>query len=238
VGGAAACGAGGAPTVEIPDPPPSALHVGVPAPAPSLVGASRWARVRRPVMARVAPSASAPAIGRLETRTPEGTTNLVATLGRRQVGARLWVRAMLPVLPTGAVGWVPRGALGGYGVVYTHLVVDLDRLTAVLLRRDRRVFSARIGVGTSATPTPRGEFYVRNRLTRYRSPTYGPLAFGTSARSPTLTDWPAGGFVGIHGTDRPDLLPGRVSHGCIRMTNRDVLALGALMPVGTRVTIR
>ena len=32
---------------------------------------------------------------------------------------------------------------------------------------------------------------------------YGPLAFGTSAKSATLTDWPGGGVVGIHGTNEP-----------------------------------
>jgi lipoprotein-anchoring transpeptidase ErfK/SrfK len=88
-----------------------------------------------------------------------------------------------------------------------------------------------------AAPTPRGRFYVRNRLTRYRSPVYGPVAFGTSARSETITDWPAGGFVGIHGTDRPDLIPGRVSHGCVRMRNADILRLARLMPIGTPVRI-
>jgi hypothetical protein len=31
---------------------------------------------------------------------------------------------------------------------------------------------------------------------------------GTSARSRVLTDWPAGGFIGIHGTDEPALIPG------------------------------
>jgi lipoprotein-anchoring transpeptidase ErfK/SrfK len=98
------------------------------------------------------------------------------------------------------------------------------------------VFSARVGVGTSAAPTPTGSFFVRNRLTRYRSSFYGPVAFGTSARS-TLTDWPAGGFVGIHGTSRPELIPGRVSHGCIRMRNDDILELARLMPVGTPLEI-
>ena len=109
------------------------------------------------------------------------------------------------------------------------------------LTKDALSAAARIvpvGVGTPAAPTPRGEFYVRNRLTSYRSPFYGPLAFGTSARSPTLTDWPAGGFVGIHGTNRPDLVPGRVSHGCIRLRNRDMLRLGNAMPVGTPITVR
>jgi len=87
-------------------------------------------------------------------------------------------------------------------------------------------------------PTPTGRFYVRNRLTRFASPTYGPVAFGTSARSATLTDWPAGGYVGIHGTDRPEILPGRVSHGCVRLRNADVLRLSRLMPVGTPVAVR
>jgi lipoprotein-anchoring transpeptidase ErfK/SrfK len=87
-------------------------------------------------------------------------------------------------------------------------------------------------------PTPAGDFYIRNKLTRYQSAFYGRLAFGTSARSAVLTDWPAGGFIGIHGTNEPELLPGRVSHGCIRMRNADILRLGRLMPVGTPLTIR
>ncbi len=52
----------------------------------------------------------------------------------------------------------------------------------------------------------------------FDAPVYGPLAFGTSARSAVLTDWPGGGFIGIHGTNEPELLPGRVSHGCVRLT--------------------
>jgi lipoprotein-anchoring transpeptidase ErfK/SrfK len=147
------------------------------------------------------------------------------------------VRVGLPVLPNGTEGWVPRRALGAYQLERHRLVVDLERLRATLLRRGRRVFSAPVGVGTDRWPTPRGEFIVRNRLERYRSRFYGPVAFGTSARSATLTDWPAGGFVGIHGTDRPELLPGRVSHGCIRMRNGDIIRLSRLMPVGTPVEI-
>ena len=77
---------------------------------------------------------------------------------------------------------------------------------------------------------------MRNRLTRYAGPRYGPLAFGLSARS-RLTDWPGGGFIGIHGTDQPELLPGRVSYGCIRLADRDIVRLGRLLGVGTPVGI-
>jgi lipoprotein-anchoring transpeptidase ErfK/SrfK len=198
----------------------------------------RWAPVRGGMPVRRAPRASAPVVARVSARTPEGTQNIVLVLGRaRDEAGGVWTRIRVPALPTNVTGWVPRSGLGGYGDVRTHLVVDLGRFTATLFRNGRPVFRAEVGVGKAPWPTPRGEFYVRNKLTQFRSPFYGPIAFGTSARSPRLTDWPAGGFVGIHGTNRPDLLPGRVSHGCIRLRNRDILRLSRLMPVGTPLTI-
>jgi lipoprotein-anchoring transpeptidase ErfK/SrfK len=198
-----------------------------------------WAPLRRGVAARAAPSARAAVVARLADRTPEGTPHPLPVLGRRtDAHGRVWVRARLPVLPNGTTGWVPRRALGAYELERHRLVVELESLRATLLRRGRPVFRAPIGIGADRWPTPRGEFLVRNRLERYESPRYGPVAFGTSARSATLTDWPAGGFVGIHGTDRPDILPGRVSHGCIRMRNADIVRLARLLPVGTPVTIR
>jgi hypothetical protein len=223
---------------DLPASPEPALKV--PAPSPLQGGeTSTWAVVRRAVSARELPGPDTAPVAWVETRTPEGTANIVSVLARRRDKAgRLWVRVRLAVLPNGRAGWIPREALGSYGVVRTRLVVDTHAFTATLLRDGRKIFFAPIGVGKPQWPTPRGQFYVRNRLERYASPVYGPLAFGTSARSPTLTDWPGGGFVGIHGTNQPKLLPGRVSHGCIRMRNEDILVLGRLMPIGTPVTIR
>jgi hypothetical protein len=199
---------------------------------------SRWAPVLRPATALARPAAGAPAVARIATQTPEETANIVLVIGRRTDAAgRLWVHVRLATLPNGRTGWVPRAALGGYDTVDTELRVDTTRLTATLLARGRAVFRARVGVGQARWPTPRGRFYVRDELTKFAGPTYGPLAFGTSARSSVLTDWPAGGFVGIHGTDRPDLIPGRISHGCVRMRNADILRLARLMPVGTPLTI-
>ena len=78
---------------------------------------------------------------------------------------------------------------------------------------------------------------MRLKLAGFDNPVYGPVAFGTNARS-VLTDWPGGGYIGIHGTNEPELLPGRVSHGCVRLRNEDIVALSRLMPVGTPLTIR
>jgi lipoprotein-anchoring transpeptidase ErfK/SrfK len=240
-------GGGSAPTLSPASPPteatlaespPPAFEVPAPEALDTAAHESTWAAVKRAVTARAGPGAGFEPLGRLEARTPEGTTNLVLVLDRRP-GPRgdLWIRVRLPILPNNSTGWVPRTALGGYGVVDTHLVVDLGERTASLLRAGRVLFRTPVGVGTPRFPTPRGRFYVRNKLTRFSSPFYGPIAFGTSARSATLTDWPAGGFIGIHGTNRPDLLPGAVSHGCIRLRNAAIRRLAALMPVGTPLTI-
>jgi hypothetical protein len=243
VTGTAMSGSPGTPTMRVaigslPPPLKPAFTPGAPRALGSTRNLSHWAPVRRATTARSRPDVAAPTVAGLSTRTPEGTRNVVTVLARRQGGdGRLWVRVRLAVLPNGSTGWVRRVALGGYGTVDTHLDVDLGRLRATLYRDGRPVFRAPVGVGSEGSPTPRGEFYIRNKLTRYGSPTYGPVAFGTSALSPTATDWPAGGFVGIHGTDRPDLVPGRVSHGCIRMRNADVVALAKRLPVGTPLTI-
>lgn len=223
---------------DLPAPPDQALDVGRPKPLSGEAHVSLWTTVRRPVTARSAPTRAAPAVANLDRSTPEGTANTLLVLGRREdAGGDVWVRVRLAVLPNGSTGWVPRDAVAGYRSVRTRLVVDLGRLDVTLFRNGRRVLQARIGVGLPQWPTPRGRFYVRNKLERYRSDFYGPLAFGTSARSAVLTDWPDGGFVGIHGTNRPELIPGRVSHGCIRMRNPDIVRLGRLMPVGTPITI-
>ena len=199
--------------------------------------AAYWAPVVADTVARSRPSGEV-AVAAVPRRTPEGTANIVLILGgaERRSGT-LWVRVRAPGLPDDVRGWVPRSALGGYTAVRTRLVVDRARLTATLLRDRRPLLRSRVAVGKPSTPTPSGDFYVRNQLRKYESPFYGPVAFGTSARSAEATDWPAGGFVGIHGTDRPDLIPGRVSAGCIRMSNRDIVRLARLMPVGTPVTV-
>jgi hypothetical protein len=223
----------------LPPPPAPAFVVPHPVRLARIRGASRWAPVRHRVIARAAPAARARAVANVSSRTPEGTTNILELLGgARRERSGLWQRVQLPVLPDGTTGWVPRSALGGSVVLDTQLVIDRARLSAILYRNDVRIFSARVGVGRAGSPTPGGHFYVRDVVTRYRSAAYGPIAFGTSARSPTLTDWPAGGYVGIHGTDQPGLIPGAISHGCIRMRNADILRLGALMPVGTPITVK
>jgi lipoprotein-anchoring transpeptidase ErfK/SrfK len=205
----------------------------------SLGNVSRSAVVQRLVYAREQPSARAPIVARVGTLTEEYAPNMVLALESvHDAGGTLWVRVRLSILPNNSTGWVPRSALGPLRVRTTRLVIDRAFFSATLFRDGAAVFSTRIGVGTPGWPTPRGEFYVRELLTNFGQPFYGPVAFGTSAKSPVPTGYFAGAFIGIHGTSLPELIPGRISHGCIRLRNAAILRLVKLMPLGTPVTIR
>jgi len=199
---------------------------------------AHWAPVLRRAVVRAQPRSSARAVTRLDTWTTDDTQNIVLVLSGVDVTAgQTWYRVRLPILPNNSTGWVQARYLGDVYTVHTHLYVDRVRMRATLKRDGVTVFASIIGVGRSVWPTPRGEFYIRDKMTGFGSPVYGPVAFGTSARSPVLTDWPGGGFVGVHGTNEPGILPGRVSHGCIRMPNASILKLARLMPVGTPLTV-
>jgi lipoprotein-anchoring transpeptidase ErfK/SrfK len=199
---------------------------------------SRWAFVRRKAVVRAAPRSTAYAKARLKIWTPEFYPNLVLALQERIDRNGTWVQVRLPILPNNSTGWVKRGALGGFRITRDHLVVDRAATRATLFRNGAAIFMTRVGVGKSVWPTPRGEFYITEKMSGFHNAAYGPIAFGTSARSSVLTDWPGGGYIGIHGTDAPRLIPGHVSHGCVRFRNGAILRLARLMSVGTPLTIR
>jgi hypothetical protein len=206
----------------------------------SAPGVSRWAWVYNTSLVRTAPSTTAKTIGRLHLFTLDGTPDLAVILAAaKDAKGRTWYQIRWAHRPNNQVGWVLAGALGDQHVVKTYLVVDRALLVATLYRNSRPVFRTRIGAGRKYWPTPRGDFFVREVLTGIHDPMYGPVAFGTSALSDVLTDWHGGGgVVGIHGTDMPQILPGHVSHGCIRMPNAQIRKLYRLMPIGTPVAIR
>lgn len=205
----------------------------------SFKGRSQSAPLLRGVAALARPSEDARVVARLRALTPEHVPHvLYLASGRIDRSGRYWLRVPLPVLPNGTMGWIPRDAVGAFAAVDTHLVIERAKLRATLYKRGRPVFQTIVGVGEPQWPTPAGRFYVRERLTGFTDPIYGHLAFGTNGRSAVLTDWPGGGFIGIHGTNQPEILPGRVSHGCVRLPNDAIRRLDRLMRVGTPVTIK
>ena len=75
--------------------------------------------------------------------------------------------------------------------------------------------------------TPLGLFYVQAKFDP-TWPVLGAYAFETSGYS-KLSDWPGGGVVGVHGTNTPDLIGEAVSHGCVRLYNKDIQYLRSVV---------
>jgi lipoprotein-anchoring transpeptidase ErfK/SrfK len=236
-----ALGAAGGTTVAAAGTPAQALPPASPPGAQLLSDEStvtRWAYPERRALAYSRPSGQARTVGRLRLLTEDKFPELYVALSRwTDAQGNPWVRVRLPKRPNGVKGWVRADALGALTV--NHRLIDVNKRTLRLrvLDRGKVVMSARVGVGKKGTITPSGRFYVREKFHVKGVPLYGPRAIGTSAYAPTLSDWPGGGVVGLHGTNQPGLIPGRPSHGCIRLKNRDILRLYRLAERGTPIHI-
>lgn len=185
-----------------------------------------------------APDASSPAVEIGET-TPAGAPMTFAVVGTPADGDA-WLRVVLPTRPNDHTGFVPADSVT---VTRTDLraFVDLAARTLVVERDGADVARYTVAVGTTDNPTPVGAGYVTELLeTPAPDGAYGPYAFGLSLHSDQITEFGEGGDgqVGIHGTNRPDLIGEAVSHGCVRLDNDDIRALVALeVPLGMPVFV-
>jgi lipoprotein-anchoring transpeptidase ErfK/SrfK len=146
-------------------------------------------------------------------------------------------------------------ARGGYAVV-----VDLDANRLYFAKGRRVLWSAPVGTGTGMRlqhddgewdfATPNGTFHVtyKDLEPDWIAPDWYFVEHGlrVPAENSDARRFPRGlgsaaVFIGqglaIHGTDKPELLGQRVSHGCIRLANADALRLFHNVQVGTEIII-
>ncbi len=146
-------------------------------------------------------------------------------------------------------------ARGGYAVV-----IDLDANRLHFAKGRRVLWSAPVGTGTGMRlengrgewdfSTPTGTFHVtyKDLEPDWIAPDW--YFIENNLRVPPQNSdarrFPRGlgsaaVFIGqglaIHGTDKPELLGQRVSHGCIRLSNADALRLFHNVQVGTEIVI-
>jgi hypothetical protein len=199
---------------------------------------TRWAHPVLVSPIRRSPSLSAGTVGLLRLFTEDRQFEVYLVLASKVgLDGHTWLQVRIPGRPNGRTGWALAEALGKIKLVRTRLVINRKAFRATLTRAGKTIWSSPIGIGKSATPTPPGHFYVRERLRNLGGDDlYGPWAFGTSAYS-NISDWPRGGVVGIHGTNKPQLIPGRPSHGCVRVPNAKINQLARLMPIGTPILV-
>jgi lipoprotein-anchoring transpeptidase ErfK/SrfK len=124
-----------------------------------------------------------------------------------------------------------------------RVVVRLGKRQVSVYKGEQLVKSYPIAIGKTGWETPTGEFQI---VLLEEHPTF--KSFKSGRIIPPGPDNPLGarwvGFwsdgktqLGFHGTNEPELIGQAVSHGCIRMHNKDVTALYNQVQIGTPVKI-
>jgi lipoprotein-anchoring transpeptidase ErfK/SrfK len=195
-----------------------------------------------PTVVLAQPRASARRVGVMRQFRPDYRPQYVLALAvvkAKKSGRPLWYRISVPGRPNGRTGWVPASAVDLHSV-RKRIVIDVGARRFEFWAGNRLLRAGRVAVGKPGTETPTGLFYVTWKFDPRIDPSWsalGAYAFETSAYSPTLSDWPGGGIVGVHGTTSPHLLGQAVSHGCVRLHNRDIRFLQNRVPLGTPIKI-
>ena len=151
-----------------------------------------------------------------------------------------WVRVRLAQRPNGSTAWVPDSEVELRSTPY-RIVIDLATTRLTLYFEGKQVFSAPAGVGTVSDPTPAGQYFVAF-FEVPPTPAYGAFVIVTSAHSEVIKDWAATGdaLIGIHGPLGGEYLIGKdgakISHGCVRLPEADLLRLRMVSP-GSPISI-
>lgn len=107
-----------------------------------------------------------------------------------------------------------------------RIIVDISDRKLFLLDGNKVIKAYPVGIGKIVTATPIGRFKIVNKAPNPGGP-YGVLWMGLSKK-----------HYGIHGTNDPSSIGKRVSKGCIRMHNHDIIELSQFVRIGTIVDIR
>lgn len=201
---------------------------------------TRWAYVAGTARVYSRPSLWSHVITRLQWYTEDGFPSSYLLLAERPDSrGREWVQVRIPGRPNGRTGWVLRGALGSFHLTHQLIIVNRATLHMYFYDNGKRLWSAPVGIGAPSMPTPAGRFWIDEWFALPASNPYYPYAFGTTDYS-TLTDWPGGGVVGIHGPyGAPwSAFPGQISHGCIRLRVPDDFWLARHAHLGDPVWVK
>lgn len=125
----------------------------------------------------------------------------------------------------------------------THLVLSISQRRVFAYQYDTVLGSFPVAVGKASTPTPTGEFTVFEMIEdpAWQNPWTGEIR-QPGADSALGVRWIGfaempNGVIGFHGTPTVSSIGQAASNGCVRLRNEDVLALYALVEVGTPVRV-
>lgn len=170
-----------------------------------------------------------------EFRDDYRVQEIFAVAARTGTDDRPWYRISIPMRPNGTMGWIPAETVSLAPTV-GEIRVRRNARKIDLFWHGRHVWQGSVAIGAPGMETPLGRYYVAARFVPYQDPFLGVFAVETSGYS-KLTEWPGGGWFGIHGTSMPQLLGQAVSHGCIRVSNLTATKLRRYAPLGTPIVI-
>ena len=146
------------PSVVLAQPARPPRHVSAPP-------ASRTPRSsRKTAVIRTSPQGRSREIGRYGRLNQNGFRAVFGVIGKH-TSSRCrtdWYRVQLPVLPNGKTGWVRAWAVQPFRV-RSRITVDLSQRRLRVYRSGKVVVDTRVAVGTTATPTPPGRYFVNER---------------------------------------------------------------------------
>lgn len=150
-----------------------------------------------------------------------------------------WLQVRLPVRPNGSTGWIKTSDVR-IRKVPNHIVISKSDFKLRAYKGDELLLEVPAGIGTTATPTPVGEFYVDISIPFSNSTgAYGAYMLSVAGFSEVHFNFGGGiGQLAIHGTNNPSSVGIRSSNGCIRLQNESILRLKDLAPTGTPVSIQ
>ncbi|HEY3374919.1 MAG TPA: L,D-transpeptidase [Candidatus Aquicultor sp.] len=115
-----------------------------------------------------------------------------------------------------------------------YILVSKGDMSLSLFENGKLSILYPIAIGTPATPTPAGVFYVGKKL--YTSPD-GDWGARRLVLYQKRKDGPHYSGYNIHGTNRPSSIGKMASHGCIRLYNEDVIQLFDKVKIGSAVFV-
>jgi hypothetical protein len=151
-----------------------------------------------------------------------------------------WLAVLVPELDNGQVAWINQDQVSDFGTVPWAIHVDLSKRQLIVRKDGKEMRKARIGIGRTDHPTPRGRFAVTDKLkiTRAGSP-YGCCVLALTGHQTKLPPgWPGGDRLAVHATANLAGLGKQVSLGCMRSDPKDASWMLKHIPLGTPVFIR
>ncbi len=197
--------------------------------------------INRYLMGRVKPSQDARGSVHLWTNTGYSNRRAVYPVLAHKVlkDGSEWLKVRVVRRPRDVDTWIPAWATHHVWISW-HIVIDLSSRTARIYKSGKLKRHFRVVVGAPGTETPRGHYYVVDRMRLHNSWANGVWALATSAYSAKLKHFDGGdGVVALHGRGYLTAPVGTAaSHGCVRFRDGDIAWMAARIPNGTRVDIQ